>query len=291
MIILGFADYHDQAQALANALDVDYQEISLHRFPDGESLVRLPLPLPDHVVLCRSLDHPNDKLIEIILAAKTARDHGVKRVTLVAPYLCYMRQDIENQPGEAVSQQIIGQMLAEHFDDVITVDPHLHRIDRLEQAIPLNNAVALMATPVISDFLRQQDHHAMLFGPDGESEQWVSQLASELGFDWAVAHKVRHGDTDINITLPDKNFAGKDIYILDDMISTGHTVAQAAQLLFARQVRSVNVIVTHALFNQQAEPLLRDAGVNHIWSTDSIHHPSNRIALAPLLAQALRQLF
>ena len=290
MIILGFADYHDQALALAHELGVDYLEVALHRFPDGESLVRLPLPLPDHVILCRSLDHPNDKLIEIIQTAKTAREHGCSRVTLVAPYLCYMRQDIENQPGEAVSQQIVGQMLADYFDDVITVDPHLHRIDRLEQAIPLKNSIALMATPVITAFLRQQDHHAMLFGPDGESEQWVSQLAGELGFDWAVATKVRHGDTKINITLPEKNFAGKDIYMLDDMISTGHTVAQATQLLFAQQARSVNVIVTHALFNQQAERLLGEAGVSHIWSTDSVSHPSNRIALAPLLAQAIRQL-
>ena len=163
MLVLGFPEYLPQAQRLAAALNVQLQEVSLHQFPDGESLLRLPVDLPEHIVICRSLNQPNDKLIELLLCAKTAREQGVKRLTLVAPYLCYMRQDIANQPGEAVSQRIIGKMLADIFDDVITVDPHLHRISRLNQAIPIDNAISLTATEEIARFLQQKfslHHHA-----------------------------------------------------------------------------------------------------------------------------------
>ncbi len=113
-----------------------WSKYALHHFPDGESLIRLPPSLPEHVIVCRSLNQPNDKLIELLLCATTARELGAKRLTLVAPYLSYMRQDIANQPGEAVSQRIVGKLLAELFDDVLTVDPHLHRISSLDPGDP-----------------------------------------------------------------------------------------------------------------------------------------------------------
>ncbi len=81
---------------------------------------------------------------------------------------------------------------------------------------------------------------------------------------------------------------GRAVVILDDVASTGHTVATAARLLLAAGAASVDVAVTHALFAGDALQLLRDAGVAHVWSTDCIEHASNAIAIAPLLAQALR---
>jgi ribose-phosphate pyrophosphokinase len=290
MMVLGFSDYDFQAHMLASELGVDYGQIDVHRFPDEESLVRIPTGLSSHIIICLSLDKPNNKLIEIIFAAETARKYGASRITLVAPYLCYMRQDIENQPGEAVSQRIIGQMLAEYFDDVITVDPHLHRIDHLQEAIPLPNAIALMATPAVEQFLRCRPHKGMIFGPDEESGQWVTELAERLGFSSAVAKKVRHGDADVSIELPNADYTEKEIYIIDDMISTGNTIAQATQLLHAEGARCIRVITTHALFNSEAEKRLHLAGVESIWSCDSVQHHSNCIPLAPLLAQAIQKL-
>jgi ribose-phosphate pyrophosphokinase len=91
MMLLTFPDYLTQSQRIGAHLDIDLEEIVLHHFPDGESLLRLPVSLNDHVIICRSLNQPNDKLIELLLCAKTARKLGAKRLTLVAPYLCYMR--------------------------------------------------------------------------------------------------------------------------------------------------------------------------------------------------------
>lgn len=287
MLILAFPDYLQQAQRLQVALDIELKEVYLHQFPDGESLLRLPTDLPEHVIICRSLNQPNDKLIELLLCAETARQQGVKRITLIAPYLCYMRQDIANQPGEAVSQRIVGKLLADLFDDVITVDPHLHRISRLSQAIPIANAISLSATNEITDFLQHHFEHAVLLGPDSESEQWVSSIAQKIGFEYSVAKKIRRGDTQVSMQLAEFDFQDKPVVIIDDMASTGRTLAKAADLLFAAGANQVSAVITHPLFCGDAEAHIRQSGVHQIWSTDSISHASACIYLDKLLAKAI----
>jgi ribose-phosphate pyrophosphokinase len=288
MMILAFPDYLNQAQRLANRLNAPLAEVSLHHFPDSESFIRLPPSLPEHVIVCRSLNQPNDKLIELLLCATTARELGAKRLTLVAPYLCYMRQDFANQPGVAVSQRIIGKMLADLFDDVLTVDPHLHRISSLDQAIPIKNAISLSAADEIGRFLKQKLAYALLLGPDSESKQWVATIANKIGFDYCIAHKERRGDKQIEMILPDNNFHNKPVVIIDDMASTGRTLAKASRLLQAAGCNDIYAIVTHPLFCGDAETHILQAGVKTLWSTDSIDHPTSCIKLDALLANAIK---
>jgi len=288
MMILAFPDYLSQAQRLAARLNAPLAEVTVHHFPDSESLIRLPPSLPEHVIVCRSLNQPNDKLIELLLCATTARELGAKRITLVAPYLSYMRQDIANHPGEAVSQRIIGKMLAGLFDDVITVDPHLHRISSLDQAIPIKNAISLTAAEEIGRFLKQTLDYAVLLGPDSESEQWVANIANKIGFDYAIAHKDRLGDKQVKITLPDYDYHNKPVVIIDDVASTGRTLAQAARLLQAAGSKDIYTVVTHALFCDDAEEHILKAGIKAIWSTDSIDHPTSCIKLDTLLTDAIK---
>jgi len=290
MQVLAFPEYSAPSARLAAKLGAPFDIVELHRFPDGESLVRLPTDLAEHVILCRSLNQPNDKLVELLLFAKTAKELGAKRLTLVAPYLCYMRQDIANRPGEAVSQRIIGQMLAKLFDDVITVDPHLHRISRLEQAIPIANALSLSAGHIIGEFLKQRLKKAILLGPDSESEQWVSAIAKTIGFDYGVANKIRRGDREVEITLPDMNYGGQEVVIIDDMASTGRTMARTITLLRKAGAGAIYAAVTHPLFCGDAETLIRTAGVTEIWSSDSIEHKTSCIRLDALLSAAVKSL-
>jgi ribose-phosphate pyrophosphokinase len=287
MMILAFPDYLKQAQRLADRLNVELAEVTLHHFPDSESFVRLPPLLPEHVIICRSLNQPNDKLIELLLCATTARELGAKRVTLVAPYLSYMRQDIANQPGEAVSQRIIGKLLADLFDDVITVDPHLHRISSLDQAIPIKNAISLTATEEIGYFLKSKLERAFLLGPDSESEQWVAAIAHKIGFEYAVAEKIRRGDKQVEISLPDRNYSTTPIVIIDDMASTGRTLAETARRIKAEGATDICAVITHALFCEDAEKSIAESGIRTVWSTDSINHPTSCIYLDALLAEAI----
>lgn len=287
MMVLGFAEYQTQASALAAQLSLPYATISVHHFPDGESQLTLPSPLPEQLIICRSLNQPNDKLIELLLTAGSARRHGVKKLILVAPYLCYMRQDKAFHQGEVVSQQIIGKLLADAFDQVLTVDAHLHRIANLQQAIPTQQAINITATAPMAAFIQQTLAKPLLIGPDSESEQWVSAIAAHQHLDYAIASKQRLGDKHVEVTLPEANYTGRDIVLVDDMASTGHTLLEAAKKIQAFAPASISVLVTHALFINHADADLNNAGIDHIWSCDSVPHPSNCITLAPLLAEQL----
>jgi ribose-phosphate pyrophosphokinase len=288
--VVSLPDYTQPAQRLAQTLACDYEPLRVHRFPDGESQVTVPTDPAPHIIICQSLDRPNDKLIELMLAIHTLRQAGVKRISLIAPYLCYMRQDKAFHPGEAISQQIVGRFLAELIDDLITVDAHLHRIHSLQQAIPLDKAINLSAASALGEFLLQQQIQPLLLGPDSESKQWVQQVASVGEFDWAVASKQRLSDIEVNITLPAINVENRVVVLVDDVISSGHTVTEVAQQLLTAGAAQVCCLVSHALFAEGALALLQQAGIQTIWSSDSIPHESNVIQLAGMLADSLQDL-
>jgi len=287
MLVLGFPESRIQASAMAEAARLPYADVEVHRFPDGESRVRLPVGLPEQLVLFRTLDHPNDKLVELMLTGGACRDAGARHITLVAPYLCYMRQDTAFHPGEVVSQRIVGRFLAGFVDRVVTVDPHLHRVSTLAEAVPATEAVSLTAARAMGEFLAQRPERPFLLGPDEESAQWVEAVAAVGGLDYAVARKERSGDRSVQVRLPDVSFVNRTVVIVDDMATTGRTLAAAARNLRERQAAAVHVLVTHPLFVGDAEGCLRAAGVATVWSTDSIPHASNVIPLAGLLAGAL----
>ena len=286
--LLYFEDETPAALRLAVAAGLVPQQIQRHRFPDGEIRLTLPAHLPPRVVMLRSLHHPNDKLTELMLAAPTARELGARHLSLVAPYLAYMRQDTAFAPGQAVSQRIVGHWLASLFDAVITVDPHLHRVATLAEAVPARQVTLLSAAPLLGEWIAQRRPGAFLLGPDSESAQWVRQAAAAHGLPHAVCNKVRHGDRAVRITLPTCDLRGKAVVLLDDVTSSGHTLATAAALALAAGAASVDVAVTHALLAGDALQRIHQAGVEEFWSTDSVVHPSNVVALASLLAQALK---
>lgn len=288
-LMLAFEDEMAAAQRLADAGGWPLIQIQRHRFPDGEIKLRLPEALPERVVVFRGLHQPNEKLVELLLVAQTARLQGVKHLTLVCPYMAYMRQDMAFQPGEVVSQRVVGRFLADLFDAVVTVDPHLHRVATLAEAVPVRSPVVISGAPALADWVAQKRPGALLLGPDEEAAQWVAQAAARHGNDSAVCRKVRHGDRHVQIELPPVDWQGRAVVILDDVASTGHTAAQAAQLLLQAGSASVDVAVTHALFVGDALDVLYSVGVSEVWSTDCIPHPTSVIPMAPLLATAVQE--
>ncbi|NOY63056.1 MAG: phosphoribosylpyrophosphate synthetase, partial [Gammaproteobacteria bacterium] len=105
--------------------------------------------------------------------------------------------------------------------------------------------------------------------------------------DYTICHKTRHGDHDVDVHLGDCDLADKDVVIIDDIASTGQTLATAARNAQSAGVASISCMVTHSLLDSKGEQSLRNSGVKQIWSSDSISHPSNAIQLAELLATAL----
>ncbi len=287
-MLLYFDDERGLARRVAKAAGVPTAAISRHRFPDDEIKLTLPPRLPRRVAILRSLHRPNEKLLELLLAAQAARELGARDLTLVAPYLAYMRQDQAFAAGEAVSQRHVGGFLASLFDRLITVDPHLHRVATLDEVVPGAEVVALSAAPLIGRYLRAHGIRALLLGPDHEATQWVEAVARASGDEWAVCRKERRGDRAVRIQVPPVSFPGRRVVIVDDVASTGHTLAETAHAAQAAGATRVDVVVTHALFAGDAIATLRAAGVQAAWSTDSVAHETNAISLAPLLARALR---
>jgi len=284
--LLHFND--NRAIEIANLLDIPHLKIDVHTFPDKEAKVTLPILSTDAIAIYLSLDDPDSKLVTLMLACATLQQSHHKPIVLLAPYLCYMRQDIAFEIGEAVSQQIIGRFLASYVTDVITVDAHLHRTAELIQAVPCKNAVNLSSAKLQADFLRTQHNNALLIGPDAESEQWVSQVAQLANLEYLVANKQRTDDHTVSISLPDYDLDGREIILIDDIASTGQTLATCAKQVSRQAVRSINALITHALFDPSAEQVMQQSGIQSIWSTDSILHDSNHISLTPLLADALK---
>ena len=279
------------AQRLAGRLGVGLHEIARHRFPDGELRVTVG-PAASTVIVYAPLDQPNDKLLALLFASEALRRGGAKRLVLVAPYLCYMRQDAAFHEGEAVSQKVIGRLLASAVDRVITVDAHLHRTKDVHNIFPGIEADNLSAMPAIADGLRAGgfDPSTVVVGPDEESQAWVSDLAARLGARPAVARKTRRGDRSVEITFADPAlFVGRPALLVDDIVSSGGTLMTCAKALQAAGATTVDAVVTHALFAPELAGRLFEAGIRSVKSTDSIRHPSNAIALDAVLAGALRR--
>jgi ribose-phosphate pyrophosphokinase len=287
-LVLYFDDEAEAACRFAETAGFATAVVDRHRFPDGELKLRLPGSLPAKVIVYRSLVHPNEKLIELLFVAQTARQLGASDLTLIAPYLAYMRQDIAFHEGEVVSQKIIGRFLAQVFDSLATIDPHLHRVATLEEASPVKRAITLSGAPLLGDYIARQIPDAFLLGPDSESAQWIASAAKKHGFDHAACEKIRRGDKDVQVQLPAVDLKGRRVVILDDVASSGRTIAKATHAALEAGATSVDVAVTHALFADDALQVIREAGVRHIWSTDCIAHESNVVSIAAMLAEALR---
>ncbi len=281
-----FADEAAAAGRLADALGVGLGLVAMHRFPDEETLPTVP-EAAETVIVYRSLDRPNPKLMPLLQACDAWRRAGVRRLVLAAPYMSYLRQDMVFARGQPLSRDVMGDLLAPRFDRIVTVDPHLHRTPDLGDAwgVPVT---VLSAAPVLGQALTGSGA-TLVVGPDSESGPWAAAVAAELGAPHLTLSKVRHGDRDVRIALADPAAVrGHAVALVDDVCSSGSTLARAIELLLEAGAASVEVAVTHALMDDAALARLRGAGAGRVVSTDSCIHPTNGAPLADLLAGALR---
>ena len=277
------------ATRLAARLGIPFHEIAIHRFPDGEIRVTAT-PASPVTIIYASLDRPNPKLIALILAADALRRGGAKRLVLLAPYLCYMRQDTAFREGEAISQKAIGAIIAACVDRVITVDAHLHRTPDIGAVFPGISSDNLSAMPAIAVALRKTglDPATIVVGPDAESEPWVSDLASQLGLSHTVAQKTRLGDRSVGIGFPDPiRVAGRPALIIDDIVSSGGTMIACTKALKSAGATMIDAVITHALFPEELCAVMIQSGIRSIRSTNSVPHSTNAISLDNLFIDAL----
>jgi ribose-phosphate pyrophosphokinase len=262
-------------------------KLLVRRFPDGETYLRYETtPKAYAVVLLCTLDRPDDKFLPLLFAAAAARDLGAKSVGLVVPYLAYMRQDRRFNEGEAITSSYFARVLSAGIDWLVTIDPHLHRRTSLNEIYSVPTRV-VHAAPLISAWIRQNVEKPLLIGPDSESEQWVAAVARDAYASHLVLNKIRHGDRDVEVSVPDvANWRDHTPVLIDDIVSTGRTMIEAIGHLKRARMRPPVCIAVHGIFADNAYDSLLQAGASRVVTTTSVPHVSNTIDITTLLAQA-----
>ncbi|MDE2464784.1 MAG: ribose-phosphate pyrophosphokinase [Alphaproteobacteria bacterium] len=278
------------ATELRSAFSCEIVSPELHRFPDEEVRVTLPAEFAgrDVHVLC-SLDRPDDKILPIVFIAALARELGARRIGLIAPYLAYMRQDKRFNPGEAISSRPFARLLSQSFDWLLTVDPHLHRYKSLCEIYSIRTRV-VHAAPALAQWIRTNVPRPVLVGPDGESAQWVSEVARDCSATYTVMRKVRHDDRTVDVEFADAtSLAGRTPVLVDDIISSGQTMLSAIKALGRHGTATPICLAVHGVFASTAYDELLRSGAR-VLSTNTIFHPSNAVSLASPIASALEEL-
>ena len=290
MLLYTCAGNESLAFRLSAELSMKRGALTWHRFPDGETLVRIETPPEDQVCVLCSLADPDSRVMPLLLTAAALRAQGAVRIGLIAPYLAYMRQDTAFHPGEAVAARHFGALLGQRFDWLVTVDPHLHRIHDLNEVVPCPSR-NLHAAPLLADWIRSNVRNPVLVGPDAESAQWVSAAAERAAAPWFNLEKQRLGDLQVRVTLPDRiRPEGRAAVLVDDIISSGRTLVAAALALRDEGFETIQCVAVHGLFAGDCRDMLRTAGIRQVAVTNSIPQPESRIELAPLLAEGVQQL-
>jgi ribose-phosphate pyrophosphokinase len=277
------------ARALAREIGADIGDITIRRFPDGETYVRYDTAVAGRsVALICTLDRPDDKFLPLLFAAAAARDLQAARVGLIAPYLAYMRQDRRFQPGEAITSNYFGRTLSAGIDWLVTVDPHLHRHTSLAEVYSIPTRVA-HAAALISEWIRNHVDKPLLIGPDSESEQWVSVVASDAAAPYLVLQKARRGDREVEVSVPEvARWRDRTPVLVDDIVSTARTMIETIEHLRRAAMQPPVCVAVHGIFAGNAYDDLLRAGAARVVTSNTVPHASNHIDVCALLASHIR---
>ena len=262
--------------------------LATSKFPDGELHVRFERSLKkETVVLVQSFyKEINDCIVEAVLAAKTAAQLGAKKLILVAPYFPYLRQDKRFHAGEAISQNIVGSLVGAYFDEVYVIDPHLHRTRSLERIFKIK-VVKLTSNPLIVNYIKKNIKNPVIIGPDEESYKWARHVADSIGAESRILRKKRYSSYHVEVRLNKKiNLNGRNAVIVDDIVSTGHTILETAKILKKLKARSVYCICVHGIFVGDSLNKLKKAGIKII-SANTIPNKMAKIDVSEIIAKSL----
>ena len=282
-------DAHPLQATLCAGLCAETGLVETRKFPDGESWLRIGSEVAGRqCIILANLVDPDASYLPLCFLSATLRELQAYSVGLVAPYLCYMRQDKRFVTGEAVTSRIFAQLLSQQADWLVTVDPHLHRYHALSEIYSIPTRV-VQAAPALAHWLQTQTN-LLLVGPDAESEQWVAAIAQHSGHPYVVGTKQRLGDRKVVVTLPKLTaYQHCTAVILDDVIASGHTVLQCMQALQARGIERISCGCIHGIFADAIDQSLLAGGLQQLVSTNTVRHATNQLDVAGLLVPAIRE--
>ena len=277
------------AASLAQKCHAKLGSLTVRQFPDQETYIKIESDVKNkHVVMICTLNQPDTKLLPLYFLSQTAKELGAKSTAIVAPYLAYMRQDKRFQAGEGITSTYFAKLISSFADFLITIDPHLHRRSTLSEIYTIPTKV-LHAANLISDWIKNNIEKPLLVGPDSESAQWVSEVAHNANAPFIVLEKIRKGDEEVAVSVPDVEKYKNHIPVLvDDIISTAQTMIATIGHLKNAGMQTPVCIGVHGIFANNAYTNLLNTGATVI-TCNTIIHESNKINVDKLIANAIQQ--
>ncbi len=287
-LLFPLAGNEQLADSLSKLKGIEKGSITFRHFPDGESYIKINSNVAGkHAIIICTLNDPDTKILQLYFIAKTLKELGALKVTLIAPYLAYMRQDMRFTEGEVVSSVYFSKLISSCCDNIITIDPHLHRYKSLNEIYTIP-AVALHAAPVIARWIHENIERPVLAGPDVESMQWVQEVAHYAQAPFFVLQKKRKSDTDVEISVPHiAKYSAHTPVLIDDIISTGSTMVATILHLKNAGMQPPVCIGVHGLFANDAYDKLLHAGAGRIITCNTVAHASNAIEISGLISTVI----
>lgn len=284
MYILGGTSAKNLASNLASRLKQPLLNVTYKRFPDDEFYVRLLDDIAGQDVLIVQTAYPDPKIIELFLMQDAVYDAGAKKITVILPYFGYSRQDKKFEDGEAISARAIAQHISMRADCVVTVDPHKEHILKFF-TVP---AYSCSAVGAIAQYLKKK-HVDFILAPDKGAKERAREAASLIGCEHDYLEKTRIDSTTVKITPKTLDAQGKHVAILDDIISTGGTMANSIKELKKQGAKTVLVACTHGLFIGDAKEKLLSVNCDEIISTDTIETEFSTVSVADCITQTIQK--
>ncbi len=285
MIVIGGSSSTDLAEEIAENLQCDCIRAETQTFPDGECYTRInAATLKDDDVVIVQNTYPDSNFIEMMLIEDAVKGLGAKSVTLVIPYFGYARQDRIFKPGEPESAKVLSKCLAMGCDRVMTID--LHKEDTLRYFDrPYKD---LKAAEAIADFFMDKEVD-MVFSPDIGAAGRAKDVGERLGVPYDHLEKTRLSGTEVRIKPANSDCTGKNVLIVDDMISTGGTIVTATRQLKEAGAKTVSVACTHGVFVNNALDRLEGSNIDGVYCANTLPSKVSKISIAKIIAKALRE--
>lgn len=279
-MIVGGTGSKELAKAIAKELGQELAKVEFKRFPDGEIYVRALEGMDKEVVVVQGMHAPQyDNLMELLLLVKMAKENGAEKVTAVVPYFAHARQDKVFEDGEIIAAEVVAGMLkGAGVDRILTVDLHFFRKEGKFDLFGIKG-YNVTAADVLTGYVREKFPEAVVITPDGGSAEQAKAVGG------VSLQKVRKDSYSVEMGgLPDVE--GKDVLILDDMITSGGTMRKAIDLVRKAGARKIVAAATHAAFTGGGYEKVKVA--DFVVTTDCIPHKTNMVSVGPKIAGVLK---
>ena len=286
-MIIGGSASQKLAAKVAWDLGENISPIETRRFPDGERYIRINGKVPREVVVIQSTGYPQDEnLMELFLILKNLISLGVERTRVVIPYFGYGRQERRFKSGEAVSAVIVAELLeAAGASEIYSINLHEKNIKQFFN-IPVHE---ISAMPIIANYIKETVDDPMIIGPDKGALGFAEEVSGILKCECDYLEKTRISPEIVETKPKNLDVDGRDVVIIDDIISTGGTIVNASKILRELGAKKVVVCCVHPLLVEDALLKIFAAGVDDVFATDTLRSDVSNISVAPLVAGFLKK--